>query len=102
MRNGTANGTTTSRSHALIEMMKLHNKGFKLCCPSCGETEVTMTLSLTDLSYCKCSACDDEFAAELARDKMAEHLRLWEAVCRIAQAARGIAAEVKGDDECPW
>lgn len=70
------------------------SKGFKVCCPSCGECE-TVTIDLNDLTSCTCTACDDQFTPQAARAKFAAELAKWSAVCRWVD----LAAEAMTDPE---
>jgi transcription elongation factor Elf1 len=63
---------TVTRSKAL--------KTFKLSCPLCGASE-SINLDLNDLNVITCSECNDSFSPEIAKKKVAEQLRRWEAVC---------------------
>lgn len=53
--------------------------GSKLPCPWCGESDATIKLAL-DSFTCECESCGEQFAAEVARNKIAEGLRRWDAV----------------------
>lgn len=70
------------------------SKGFKVTCPFCGDAESTVKLDLNDLKACVCSSCDEEFSPAAAREKAAELLSRWEAVCRwVDLAGDAIGAE---------
>ncbi len=70
-------------------------KGFKVTCPSCGESDGTLGLDLNDLSTCTCSGCGDSFAVGTAVAKAAEVLARWEAVARWVE----MAPDALGDGE---
>lgn len=70
-------------------------KGFKLTCPFCGDADATVRMDLNDLKACTCSGCDEEFSPQQARDKAAEMLKRWDAVCRWVD----MAAEAMADGE---
>jgi cysteine sulfinate desulfinase/cysteine desulfurase-like protein len=63
-------------------------KGFAVSCPKCRDEAATVRLDLNDLAVCTCSACDEEFSPQEARDLAAAELARWEAVCRWVESAR--------------
>ena len=69
-------------------------KSFKpLSCPFCGNAEEPIRINLLDLTSITCSACDEEFTPKQARDRAAEQLARWEAICRWVELAGECLAE---------
>jgi hypothetical protein len=66
--------------------------GFSVTCPHCHSEEGTVTLDLNDLAECRCTECDETFSPAEARNLVAAELARWEAVCRMVEMARDLAA----------
>jgi hypothetical protein len=62
-------------------------KGFKLVCPFCGDSEGGISIELTDLRKCTCSACGDEFTPQAALAKAVELVAKWQAVVTWVESA---------------
>ncbi len=66
--------------------------GFNVSCPHCHDADATVTIDLNNLAECRCSSCDETFAAYEARDLVAAELARWDAVVRWVAMACEMAA----------
>jgi transcription elongation factor Elf1 len=68
-------------------------RSFGVTCPFCGDHEATVRIDLNDLTTVHCSSCDEEYSPKRARDRAAEQLSRWDAVCRWLDLAGDCSAE---------
>lgn len=83
---------------------KKHRKaarGFELCCPYCGETDVAMTLDLSDLSSLTCRECEDVFAVHTAIKTLTEQLAAYQALADWIAMAGDVLSDVGTDGDEP-
>ena len=64
--------------------------GFGVVCPYCLDAEATLYVDLNDVEAITCS-CGETFSPREARDKAAEVLAKWTAVCRWIEMAKDVA-----------